>query len=139
MVNIDDILPVKQDVIDDIEKQRQRLIDVYAKGTITADELKKRLLELDKKRKLIENITVQKQKQPEGMKIERAIQLIVKGAMAFTRIQSRDEKNRVIKKLFSKITLKDDKIVGFQLMPQFDVSVGQSGSPTDRDSSPLPA
>ena len=116
-----------------IDDRRKRLIDAYEKGLISVDELNVRLGKLD-----VENRTlpVVKPKNSGGISRERLIQLVVKGAAAFARIQSTTEKNRTIKKMFSKIIVSDASITGFMLHPSIAAFCTELGSPSDRDSSP---
>lgn len=121
--------------LESIEKKKNRLHKGWLDGRFTDKEHDDLLKELTDEKSRLSSLS-SRTSYPEKTEVEKRLLLLVKGALAFARIQDRMKQKTVIQQLFDEIHISNDGIKGFKIKPQFNVSVCNEGIHTGRGSSP---
>ena len=123
-----------QKALDAIEQKRNRLHRGWIDGRFTDQEHDSMRQELDTAEQRLAALAARLPNSPARTDIEKRLALLLKGALAFARIQDRLKQKVVIQQLFAEIHVGNDGIKGFKIRPQFDADVCEDGSHTRRDS-----
>jgi DNA invertase Pin-like site-specific DNA recombinase len=102
----------------DLRRREKRLIDLYEAGHIEIDELVARKAAL-RRRKPASAIDCPDCSAMTASDVQQVARLIVRGALAFARLDDPIQQKAIVDQLFSEIRFRDDMIVRFRLRPQF--------------------
>ena len=129
----------REESIKDLQRRLRRLTDGYEAGAIELEEFRVRSSMVKKKISVLTALPNGTVDTPDESAWENIARLIVRGAMAFSRLKQNDLQQQAIRQLFSRITFKDEAIVGFQLNPAFVASYRETGNRMGTGSSLPPA
>jgi DNA invertase Pin-like site-specific DNA recombinase len=117
--------------------RRRRLKDAYEGGVITMADLRERLSRVQADEDAIRRVAESQAKSTATPEIEKLIERIIKGALAFNRLTDSSWRLRIIQQLFSAIFYEDGQISRFKLQPtMFQDAVCEELQNRDWDSSP---
>jgi len=122
------------------QRKKDRLLEAYEDGAIDLSTYKERVASIDAALKTATELQTQKEdrmalRQDRHKLIER----VVRGAVAFSRIESADQQQTAMKGLFADISINEEGIAGYRLTPQVGFHFAQNGTRTDKGSLLRPA
>lgn len=97
--------------------RRQRLLDGFEHGDVTAVELRERRAKIQIEEDTAKRVAKSQAQSLAAPQIERLIKVLVKGAYAYLRMSNPNDRLRVIQRLFSSIYYEAGQITKFSLQP----------------------
>jgi DNA invertase Pin-like site-specific DNA recombinase len=117
-----------------IDRKLAKAYDAYEADVLSLSDYSAKKASLDLERERLVLLKKSMEARSESTNVPALVAHIARGAIAFSRIRSKADKQRVIQGLFQEIRFRDRNIQAFKLMPQFCDAVPHSGSHKDRDS-----